>query len=54
MNSHYIGINALKGFETSYYQPLEFHIDVTVLIRIEASLREIKGFGHGKIGIMYF
>ena len=43
MNSHYIGINALKGLETSYYQPLEFHIDVTALIRTEPSLQGIKG-----------
>ena len=42
MNSHYIGINALKGFETSYYQPLEFHIDVTILITTEASLWGVK------------
>ena len=43
MNSHYIGINALKGLETSYHQPFEFHIDVTALIRTEASMRGIKG-----------
>ena len=43
MNSQYIDINALKGLETSYYQPFEFHIDVTALIRTEASLRGIKG-----------
>ena len=42
MNSHYIGINALKQFETSYYQPLEFHIDVTILIKTEASLWGVK------------
>ena len=43
MNSHHIGINDLKGFETSHHQPLEFHIDVTILLRTEASLLGVKG-----------
>ena len=42
MNSHHIGINDLKGFETSHHQPLEFHIDVTILLRTEASLLGVK------------
>ena len=38
MNFHYIGINDLKGFETSHHQHVEYHIDVTALLRTEALL----------------
>ena len=31
MKSHYIGQYDLKKIETSHHQPLDFHIDITVL-----------------------
>ena len=41
MNSHYMGENYLKRYETSHHQSLDFHIDVTVLLRTDASLWKV-------------